>query len=231
MATPRIVFLGSAGGGVMAQLLRHAFVREMAEAAVADRDCPFLAVATHAGVAATCLPSASGLAFSDALLAHFGPSSERVFICYYSRLLGGAFLQAHAGRIVNSHPSLLPACPGMRGFEDTLASNAMHMGSTLHLIDAGVDSGPTLIQAALPLDRSRPAAENRHKVFLTQVHSALQFLRWLREGRIACGPNGRLDAGDNGRVRINGARLAPSIFAPNLDDDHFDFFGEPNPFA
>lgn len=219
----RIVFLGSTGGGVLSRLLRHAFVREAALDAVSDRGCGFLDVAAAAGVATACLPSPDGQAFSDALHQRYAGRHDVVFLSFYTRLLRGALLDAHAGRIFNCHPSLLPSFKGMHGFEDTLASGATFMGSTLHQVDAGMDTGPIVLQAALPLDRSLPVAANRHRLFLSQVYGALQFIRWVRAGRLATGADGR--------PVVAGAAYRPSIFSPNLDHDFFDALGEPDDLA
>lgn len=223
MTTPRIVFVGSTGGGVLSRLVRHAFVRDAALEALSDRDCGFLAVAATAGIAAHCLPADSGQAFSDRLHERFAGRRDVVFVSFYTRLFRGAFVAAHAGRIFNCHPSLLPAFAGLHGFDDTLASTATFMGSTLHQVDEGMDSGAIVLQAALPLDRSLPVAVNRHRLFLSQVYGTLQFVRWVREGRLVPGPGGR--------VQVAGAQWRPSVFAPNLDHDFFDFIGERDELA
>lgn len=219
----RIVFLGSTGGAVLSRLLPHDFVQRATLEALSDRPCGFLEVARAAGVSARCLPADSGRAFADALQARYAGHDDLVFISFYTRLLSGDFLAAQRGRIVNAHPSLLPSFKGLHGFEDTLASSATFMGSTLHLVDDGMDTGAMLLQAAMPLDRSLPPAVNRHRLFLSQVYGTLQFVRWLREGRVSRCPDGAL--------RIDGARYRPAIFSPNLDADFFDFIGGPDELA
>ena len=67
----------------------------------------------------------------------------------FMRLLGPAFLARFGGRIVNSHPSLLPAFPGPRAVADALAHGVRVTGTTLHLVDAGVDTGPIVAQRAV----------------------------------------------------------------------------------
>ncbi len=215
---PRLVFIGSTGGGVLSRVAGHAFVRRMTLEAVSDRACGFLDVAAHHGIPAVCLPAEDGASFSDLLAARYGDSDDIVFLSFYTRLFRGAFLAAQRGRILNFHPSLLPAFPGMHGFEDTLASGSLFMGCSVHEVDAGIDSGPCLLQAALPLDRRIPVAQNRHRLFLAQVYSALQLIRWLGEQR--------LRQGTDRHWSLTGARFAAGSFAPNLDPDFFDFIGE-----
>jgi phosphoribosylglycinamide formyltransferase-1 len=223
MTTSKIVLLGSTGGGVLSRLVRYRFVCDAALEALSDRDCGFLAVASQAGIAAHSLPASTGQAFSDLLHARFAGRDDVVFLSFYTRLLKGDFVFSHRGRIFNCHPSLLPSFKGMHGFEDTLDSSATFMGSTLHAVDEGMDSGPIVLQAALPLDRSLPLATNRHRLFLSQVYSALQFIRWVRDGR--------LQIGADRRPQLTGARWKPAIFAPNLDHDFFDFIGDPDELA
>jgi phosphoribosylglycinamide formyltransferase 1 len=213
--TVRVVFIGSTGGAVLARLLRHRRVRAMVLEAVSDRACGFLQVAQAAGVSAVQLDAADGTAFSELLLQRYGQQLDGLaFLSFYTRLFRGRFVEATAGRVFNFHPSLLPAFAGMHGFEDTLASRARFMGATVHEVDAGTDTGAIVLQAALPLDRSRPVAENRHRLFLAQCTSALQLLRWLQDGR--------LHKGSDGHWTVQGARHAPGVFAPNLDADLFD---------
>jgi phosphoribosylglycinamide formyltransferase-1 len=69
----------------------------------------------------------------------------------FLKLLGPAFLGRFDGRVVNSHPALLPAFPGMHGVREALAYGVKITGCTLFVVDAGVDSGPILAQAAVPV--------------------------------------------------------------------------------
>ena len=67
------------------------------------------------------------------------------------KLLGPAVLDAFGGRLINTHPALLPAFPGAHAVRDTLAAGATVTGSTVHLVDAGVDTGPVLAQREVPV--------------------------------------------------------------------------------
>lgn len=216
----KLVFIGSTGGGVFSRLATHACVRDNCLEVVSDRDCGFLQVATSAGIDAVRLDAPDGRTFSADLHRRYQGRHGLIFISFYTRLLGGDFLAEHRGRIFNCHPSILPSFKGMHGFQDTLDSSSTFMGSTVHMIDEGIDSGRIVMQAAMPIDRELPVAENRHKVFLSQVYSTLQFIRWVTEGRLSL----RADGG----ASIKGLSYAPSIFSPNLDVDFFDFAGVPN---
>ncbi|MGW0038187.1 phosphoribosylglycinamide formyltransferase [Gordonia sp. NPDC003376] len=70
----------------------------------------------------------------------------------FMKILGDRFLARFAGRIVNSHPALLPAFPGAHGVADALAYGVKLTGTTVHLVDSGVDTGPVLAQTAVPVE-------------------------------------------------------------------------------
>ncbi|MFI6445474.1 phosphoribosylglycinamide formyltransferase [Kitasatospora sp. NPDC050543] len=67
----------------------------------------------------------------------------------FMKILGPAFVAAFAGRIVNTHPALLPAFPGAHGVADALAYGVKVTGCTVHLVDGGVDTGPIIAQGVV----------------------------------------------------------------------------------
>jgi phosphoribosylglycinamide formyltransferase-1 len=69
----------------------------------------------------------------------------------FMKLVGKAFLARFAGRCLNTHPALLPSFPGMHGVRDALAYGVKVSGCTVFLVDEGVDAGPVLAQAAVPV--------------------------------------------------------------------------------
>jgi len=78
------------------------------------------------------------------------------------RVLKGEFLRAFPGRIVNIHPSLLPAFPGLAAWQQALNHGVKVTGCTVHYVDAGVDSGPIIGQQAVPvLDDDTPESLHR----------------------------------------------------------------------
>lgn len=70
----------------------------------------------------------------------------------FARLLGPTFLARFGGRTINTHPALLPAFPGAHPVRDTVAYGVKVAGATVHLVDAGVDTGPVLAQEAVPVE-------------------------------------------------------------------------------
>jgi formyltetrahydrofolate-dependent phosphoribosylglycinamide formyltransferase len=86
-------------------------------------------------------------------LSSFAP--DLVVSAGFMKIVGPAVLDAFGGRLVNTHPALLPAFPGAHAVRDALAAGATVTGATVHVVDAGVDTGPVLAQrevAVLPGD-------------------------------------------------------------------------------
>ena len=98
---------------------------------------------------------------------------ELVVLAGYMALLDAAFVQRWAGRLINVHPSLLPAFPGVRAIEQALDYGLGLFGVTVHLVDEGVDTGPVLLQEAVALPSARTPDE---------VHDALRPI----EHRLLC---------------------------------------------
>lgn len=139
--------------------------------ALLDAELPVLAVASDRhGTAALERAGTRGVATAMFAGDSFPDRSERdgamadwlqargvqlVVLAGYMQLLTPGFLDRFAGRVVNVHPSLLPAFPGLHAVERALAAGVAVTGATVHLVDEGVDTGPILVQervAVLPGD-------------------------------------------------------------------------------
>jgi phosphoribosylglycinamide formyltransferase-1 len=82
-----------------------------------------------------------------------------VVLAGYMELLGESFLARFPGAVINVHPSLLPAFPGLAAIEQALAYGVKVFGVTVHFVDAGVDSGPVILQRAVELPAAREPQE------------------------------------------------------------------------
>ena len=115
---------------------------------------PGLERARAAGIPALVIPHGGrprevhDLEMLAALRAH---GADLVCLAGYMRLLSPEFVRAFAGRILNVHPSLLPAFPGTDAVRQALAHGAQVTGATVHLVDEGLDSGPIVLQEAVPV--------------------------------------------------------------------------------
>ncbi len=77
---------------------------------------------------------------------------DLVVLAGFMKLVGEAFLAGHGGRVVNTHPALSPAFPGMQGPADALAYGVKVTGCTLFVVDAGVDTGAIVAQSVVPVE-------------------------------------------------------------------------------
>ena len=155
--TARLVVLISGAGSIMAALVSacgEADYGATVAAVVADRpDAAGLAIAADAGiptavVAPTDFPDR---ATWDAAIARTAAAFEPdLIVCAgFMRILGKPMLEAFPGRIVNTHPALLPAFPGAHAVRDAIAAGAKITGCTVMIVDEGVDTGPILAQRAV----------------------------------------------------------------------------------
>ncbi|MGH3888501.1 MAG: phosphoribosylglycinamide formyltransferase [Pseudonocardiaceae bacterium] len=108
------------------------------------------------------------VALTEAVAAH---QPDLVVTAGFMKLLGPAFLNRFAGRIVNSHPALLPAFPGSCAVAGALAHGVWVTGATVHLVDAGVDTGPILAQRTVEVlpDDTEERLHERIKVVERQL--------------------------------------------------------------
>jgi len=166
------VVLASGGGSTLQALLDAAADPSYGVTVAAvgsDRESAgALDRARTAGVPTFCLPLEGDREAWDAKLAATVGSyqPDLVVSAGFMRLVGQAFLERYAGRLVNSHPSLLPAFPGMHAARDALAYGVQVTGCTLFVVDGGVDSGPIVAQVAVPVlvDDDEDALHERIKV-------------------------------------------------------------------
>jgi phosphoribosylglycinamide formyltransferase-1 len=89
---------------------------------------------------------------------------ELVVLAGYMHLLTPPFLRRFPDRIVNVHPSLLPAFPGRHAIADALAAGVETTGVTVHLVDEGMDTGPVIRQEAVPVEPRETLEERIHAV-------------------------------------------------------------------
>ncbi|KZS72995.1 phosphoribosylglycinamide formyltransferase [Mycobacterium kansasii] len=156
-APTRVVVLASGTGSLLNALLQAAVGDYPARivAVGVDRECRATEIAARASVPSFTVRVADypgrdawDAAITDATAAH---SPDLVVSAGFMRILGPQFLSRFSGRILNTHPALLPAFPGAHGVADALSYGVKVTGCTVHLVDAGVDTGPILAQQAVPV--------------------------------------------------------------------------------
>jgi phosphoribosylaminoimidazolecarboxamide formyltransferase / IMP cyclohydrolase len=144
------IAVGVSGTGSNLQALQGAARRGELGGAVAlvfaDRPCAALEWASEQGLDTRLV---AGGADSDVAEAVRAAEPDLVVLAGYMRVIGPAALEAYRGRILNTHPSLLPAFPGAHAVRDALAAGVRVTGATVHLVDEVVDGGPILLQEAV----------------------------------------------------------------------------------
>ncbi len=109
---------------------------------------------------------------------------DLVVLAGFMRILKGEFLRAFANRVVNIHPSLLPAFPGLEAWKQALDHGVKVTGCTVHFVDQGVDNGPIIAQEAVPVleDDTPETLHARIQVAERQLYPTA--IGALAEGRI-----------------------------------------------
>jgi phosphoribosylglycinamide formyltransferase 1 len=190
----KVGVLASGSGTNLQAILDTVHGHEVEVVAVAsDRPgAPALARAAAAGVASAAFPRADfadreerDRAIADWLAL---AGAELVVLAGYMQLLSGAFLARFPDRVVNVHPSLLPAFPGVDAIADAVAYGVKVFGVTVHLVDEGVDTGPVLLQRAI--DVPAPLARDEVHDRLRPVEHELlpEAIRLLARGAVRRDP-------------------------------------------
>jgi phosphoribosylglycinamide formyltransferase-1 len=195
----------ASGGGTNLQALLDAAARaELGPARIAVvgsnvPGCAALARAEGAGVATFALDHRSfptrahfDQALAERLRAH---DVQAVVLAGFMRLLTPAFLRAFPQRVVNIHPALLPAFPGVHAQQQAFDHGVKLAGCTVHFVDEGTDSGPIIAQAAVPVLDGDDAEALRLRILAEEHRLLPAAVRALAEGRLVI--EGR-------RVRIQG---------------------------
>jgi phosphoribosylglycinamide formyltransferase-1 len=172
----RVGVLASGAGTNLQAILDRVHGREGVEVVAVATDQPgarALARAARAGVPTGEFPlapapdastgEAGDRARRDLAIADFlaGHGVELVVLAGYMALLTPGFLARFPGRVINVHPALLPAFPGLRAVEQALSYGVKVFGVTVHFVDEGVDTGPIIAQRAIELPDPRNAAQVR----------------------------------------------------------------------
>ncbi len=97
---------------------------------------------------------------------------DLIVLAGFMRVLGAPLLERFAGRIINVHPALLPSFPGHNAPQDALEGGVRISGCTIHIVDAGVDTGPIIAQAAVPVLED-DSADSLHARIQVQEHRLL----------------------------------------------------------
>nr|WP_277925461.1 phosphoribosylglycinamide formyltransferase [Sediminivirga luteola] len=197
MASVRCVILAS-GSGTLTQAVLDAFPVGRSAAGVdvvaVGSDQPgagALERAERAGLPTFCEPLPRGATAAEraswnerlarSTAAH---RPDWVVSAGFMRILGPAFLEAFPDRIINTHPALLPSFPGAHAVRDALAHGVKVTGSTIHLLDGGVDTGPIIAQVPVPVLPGDDEASLHERIREVERAELVEVLRFLAEGEL-----------------------------------------------
>jgi phosphoribosylglycinamide formyltransferase-1 len=162
----KVGVLASGAGTNLQAILDRVHGRQDVEVVAVASDKPgaeALQRAQRAGVPTAAFPLGADRLERDAAIAGFLAEHdvELVVLAGYMALLTPGFLARFPGRVVNVHPALLPAFPGLRAVEQALDYGVKVFGVTVHFVDEGVDTGPIIAQRAIELPGATSATEVR----------------------------------------------------------------------
>jgi phosphoribosylglycinamide formyltransferase-1 len=187
------VLVSGAGTNLQALLdTVHGREAEIVAVASSRADAPALDRARKAGVAAQAFVldgypdrSARDLAIAEWLGER---GVELVVLAGYMHILSGDFLRRFPGAVINVHPALLPAFPGLAAIEQALEHGVKVFGVTVHLVDDGVDTGPIILQRAVEISDARDV-EQVHGILRPVEHALLpEAVRLFARGAVSADP-------------------------------------------
>jgi phosphoribosylglycinamide formyltransferase-1 len=129
-------------------------------------------------------------AFEKALMAVIDPlSPDLVVLAGFMRILSASFVTRYIGRLMNIHPSLLPAYPGLDTHKRALADGVKIHGCTVHFVTAAVDHGPIIVQGAVPVLQGDNEESLAARVLEVEHRILVAAVRWFCEGRLVSAGN------------------------------------------
>lgn len=208
-----IVILISGRGSNMEAIVRAAIPGARIAAVISNRpQAGGLAFAAQHGIATQVVDHTAfadrasfDTALAEAIDQHV---PDLVVLAGFMRVLTDDFVRRYQGRMVNIHPSLLPAFTGLHTHRRALEAGVKVHGATVHYVTAELDCGPVIVQAALPVLPDDDEHELAARV-LTQEHRIYpQAVRWIIGGRVRF---------DGGRVIVDGAPASGVLLNPALE--------------
>ncbi|MFK0330402.1 phosphoribosylglycinamide formyltransferase [Rhizobium sp. NPDC090275] len=214
MTSPRkrvVVFISGGGSNMMA-LVAAAKAKDFpAEivGVISDKpDAGGLAKAAAEGISTFAFPRkdyASKEAHEEAIFAGLDALSPDILcLAGYMRLLSGTFIQRYEGKMINIHPSLLPLFPGLHTHQRAIDAGMRIAGCTVHFVTEGMDEGPVIGQAAVPV-LSNDTADTLAARVLTVEHQIYpQALKLFAEGKVRMEGGKAVSIGDSAALAADG---------------------------
>jgi phosphoribosylglycinamide formyltransferase 1 len=214
MAEKTLVILISGRGSNMQAILDAELPVRVAAVISNEPEAKGLAAAGSRGIATAVVDHRAfpdRVAFDAALAAEIdGHQPDLVALAGFMRILTDEFIGRYRGRLINIHPSLLPAFPGLHTHRRALAAGVRIHGCTVHFVTSALDGGPIIVQAAVPVLTGDTEEALAARVLAEEHRIYPQAIHWFCQGRLAPGPAGT--------VTVEAARaVAGALTAPPLD--------------
>ncbi|HKI67155.1 MAG TPA: phosphoribosylglycinamide formyltransferase [Solirubrobacterales bacterium] len=192
MSDFRIVVLASGSGTNLQAILDTLHGREGIEVVGVGSDKPgawALERARDAGVETAVFPrdEYTGRDARDAAIAEWieAGGADLVVLAGYMQLLSPAFVARFRERVVNIHPALLPAFPGLDAIGQALAAGVETTGVTVHYVDEGVDTGPPIVQREVPVPADRNREHLEEAIHAVEHELYPEAIRMIAAGRVS----------------------------------------------
>ena len=180
-----------------------------------EADAKGLATAQAEGVPTAVIPHrafADRATFDAALAAEINRHQpDLIVLAGFMRVLTEVFVKRYSGRMINIHPSLLPSFTGLHTHRRALEAGVRLHGCTVHFVTPGLDSGPIIIQAAVPVLEDDNEDTLAARVLSEEHRIFPQAIRWICEGRVQLSANGAV-------VLKDVAPACGTLVAPALDE-------------
>ncbi|MEO2065298.1 MAG: phosphoribosylglycinamide formyltransferase, partial [Desulfurobacteriaceae bacterium] len=134
---------------------------------------------------------------------------DLVCLAGYMRVVSSVFIEAFPNRILNIHPSLLPSFPGLKPHWQAITYGVKISGATVHIVDKGVDTGPIVIQCAVPVSPEDTPETLSEKILKWEHRIYPQAVKWFVDGRVKV---------DGRKVTVEGADYGKLPVVPALED-------------
>lgn len=212
----RIVILISGRGSNMEAILNARLPITVAAVISNQPDAKGLATAQNKNIPTAVVPHrafADRTAFDAALAAEIDRHKpDFIVLAGFMRVLTEPFVTRYSGRMINIHPSLLPSFPGLHTHRRALEAGVRLHGCSVHFVTPGVDSGPIIAQAAVPVLTDDDENTLAARVLAEEHRIYPQAVRWLCEGRVKLAANGAVEY-------IDIAPARGTLLSPALDDE------------
>ena len=192
MSGTRRIAVGVSGAGTNLRALHAAAGRGELGARIvlvfADRPCPAIDWAAEQGIETAVAPGGDDAAVAELLA---GATPDVVVLAGYMRVIGPRVLDAFRGRILNTHPSLLPAFPGAHAVRDALAHGVRVTGATVHLVDETLDGGPIVAQEPVHVLSDDDETSLRERIQAVEHRSLPRAVALVAAGAVGIASDGR----------------------------------------